>query len=468
MKKDAHKSFSSLNLKRIRAETALLKKADAHYRNAVKLEKAGKPLQARAEAAKGRALAKRVSDAGQYTDGPVGRLPNIMTLTWLQEQAVNALLAIREPGKRASGARLAQQKKAIYKRYAKGALKLGYTKEQIEMQWRDVKDIADLERRAENPQRKRNATVAGLKAELAQVDRDIAELETDPFYQETPGRKAYARKWLAHHRRQRRQIEALIKRRSNGVVEAAAGLQALEYFGGKVRGKKNPPKALSRLTKEGLQKALDRQRAHVSKLTDEMIRQGRGSEKFSDTVKKSDSLSMAYVAGTREVIALREELEKRMKYHGSAKPIKNPSITVLSKTFQGDADGSVQEEYAASAAPKNLARAGRLVFLKVAGKTYRIPGATVAIAPNNKLWIVGSRAPLFNTKAKPGEGLDVGEVSHICYETAKKHIGDGKRYEYVHEFGEEGGRRPHLIIDHEGMPILRGGDYTIKAEGIVN
>jgi len=122
----------------------------------------------------------------------------------------------------------------------------------------------------------------------------------------------------------------------------------------------------------------------------------------------------------------------------------------------------------ADAAPKNTARAGKLVFLKVAGRSLRIPGSMVAIAPNGKLWIGGDHAPLFNTKAKPGEGLDFGEVSHICYETAKAHIENGERVEYVHEFGEDGGKRPHLIIDHEGMPILRGGDYKIKAEGIVN
>lgn len=152
----------------------------------------------------------------------------------------------------------------------------------------------------------------------------------------------------------------------------------------------------------------------------------------------------------------------------STKRARNPSVEDLSRTFQGEADGSLQRDYAATGAPSNLARAGKLVFLKVAGRTIRIPGATVAIAPNKRLWITGDHAPLFETKARNGEGLDVGEVSHICYETAKAHIGEGKTFEYVHEFGEDGGRRPHLIIDHEGMPILRGGDYEVKAEGIVN
>jgi hypothetical protein len=141
---------------------------------------------------------------------------------------------------------------------------------------------------------------------------------------------------------------------------------------------------------------------------------------------------------------------------------KNPSVTAIAEKFQGKADGMVEEFYAANGAPSNLARAGKLVFLKVSGKTIRVPGAMVAIAPSEKIWITGTHAPLFKTKAKRGQGLDVGEVSHICYETAKAHIGGGKTFEYVHEFGEEGGKRPHLIIDSDGMPILRGGDYKIK------
>lgn len=146
---------------------------------------------------------------------------------------------------------------------------------------------------------------------------------------------------------------------------------------------------------------------------------------------------------------------------------KNPSVAAIAEKFQGKTDGAIEEFYAASSAPANLARAGKLVFLK-AGKVFRLPGAMVAIAPNEKLWIVGKHAPMFETKAKPGERLDVGELTEICYETAKRHIGNGKTFEYHHVFGEDGGKCPHLHIDHEGMPLIVGGDYKIRAEGIVN
>jgi hypothetical protein len=152
-------------------------------------------------------------------------------------------------------------------------------------------------------------------------------------------------------------------------------------------------------------------------------------------------------------------------------PTKNPSVAEMSERFQGRAVGNAHEYQASDSAPSNLSRAGKLIFLKLqGGKQVRMPGAMIAIDPRSeRLWIVGNRTPLFTRKAaRKGEALDYGEVAQVCYETAKAHVGSGKRFEYVHTFGEDGGKRPHLLVDYEGMPILRGGDYRIKAEGIVN
>lgn len=538
-----------------------------------------------------------------------------------------------------------------------------------------------------NPALKLNPTLSGLKNELTQVDRDIAELETDPFYGETPGRKAYRAKWLAYHRRQRRKLEQLMrdleraaKRRSNGIVEAAAGLQALEYIGAKAKksglgrkpkynpemfvvrwwsangnrlgehwfysrgkanefadtkdaraafvaiysvikgyfslvdgrepkknpagkenrfliqvvsitgkreqlttnsekqaketaaswysrgasvtvvdrkkktqtvyGTKNPVLLANRYRVTGTQR---RTRFYLqsNKLATGFIEKAEvfngpdSAQRAADQENRSKVWGFKWrierftkpistnprVKGSRDVLgvfhaenpsgarvglgrypqqALHKSLNQRVRKAEMDQTIssararylyslidkgwpaysdnspeqrtarqkakqeidyllktRNPSVADLSRTFQGEADGSIDRLYAADNAPANIARAGKLVFLKVNSKTFRLPGAMVGIAPNGKLWITGAGA-LFETKARKGEGLDVGEVSHICYETAKAHIGNGKTFEYVHEFGEEGGRRPHLIIDHEGMPILRGGDYKIRAEGIVN
>jgi hypothetical protein len=148
----------------------------------------------------------------------------------------------------------------------------------------------------------------------------------------------------------------------------------------------------------------------------------------------------------------------------------NPTVREQSEMFQGKANGKVETLKAASNAPADLARVGKLAGLKLTNRRaeLKIPGAMVALDTRGKLWIVGNRAPLFNVKAKPGEGLDYGEIEKIAYITAKAHVGNNKTFEYVHEFGEDGGKRPHLIIDPDGMPIIRGGDYTVKAAGIIN
>lgn len=148
--------------------------------------------------------------------------------------------------------------------------------------------------------------------------------------------------------------------------------------------------------------------------------------------------------------------------------IRNPTVRDVSEMFQGKASGAVKSLKAADTAPGDLARVGRLAFLKVNGKTLRIPGAVVCADTKERLWIAGTNSPMLTQRAKPGEGLDFGEISEIGYITSKQHVGGGKTFEYVHEFGEDGGRRPHLIVDSDGMPIVRGGSYKIRAEGIIN
>lgn len=179
--------------------------------------------------------------------------------------------------------------------------------------------------------------------------------------------------------------------------------------------------------------------------------------------------------GSQGAVAKRYERRYKVPYGDSkvraARRKKlNPSVQDVSKMFQGETNGAVDEMRAANSAPADLARIGRFVFLQVEGqrRPLRLPGAMVAADTKGRLWIVGNRTPLLSPKAKPGLLHDFGEVTRICYDTAKAHIGEGRRFEYVHEFGEDGGKRPRLLVDSEGMPILRGGDYKIEARGIVD
>jgi len=187
---------------------------------------------------------------------------------------------------------------------------------------------------------------------------------------------------------------------------------------------------------------------------------------------RSDILLKRLVELSRKIKRLQEVLAKQPagKLPNPRKRSKNPSVNELAQTFQGKVSGAVSEYKAANAAPSDLARIGKLVFLKLRDVRRQIaaPGAMVAVDTKGKLWLTSTRAPMFNNKAKPGTVNDFGEVEKICYLTAKAHVGNGELTEYVHEFGEDGGARPHLLVDAEGMPILQGGAYRIEKAGIVN
>ena len=77
-----------------------------------------------------------------------------------------------------------------------------------------------------------------------------------------------------------------------------------------------------------------------------------------------------------------------------------------------------------------------------------------------------SRVPDAEKVAK--DLYDLGEVRKIAYFTRKK-FDQFKPFTYVHDFGEEGGRKPRLMFDRGRKQMyLSGGDYKIKNEGIVN
>lgn len=141
----------------------------------------------------------------------------------------------------------------------------------------------------------------------------------------------------------------------------------------------------------------------------------------------------------------------------------NPSVRSLSEKFQGRVSGAVRRLKAASSAPSDLARLGKLIFFRVNGKDIRIPGAMVCASASEKIWIAGPEVPMLNQKAKRGGLLDFGKIEKIVYLTAKQHIGNGETFEYDHDFENP---LPSLRVDHEGMPIFHGGGYRIKAEGI--
>lgn len=62
-------------------------------------------------------------------------------------------------------------------------------------------------------------------------------------------------------------------------------------------------------------------------------------------------------------------------------------------------------------------------------------------------------------------GNPIGELTHVIYACEKQ--GDGYSF-YIHKMGEEGGKRPHLVVDGQGRCWIVGGDYTVEEGGITN
>lgn len=239
-----------------------------------------------------------------------------------------------------------------------------------------------------------------------------------------------------------------------GFSEARARDAATRELNKKRKTKKNPSDPIHRLALEGIH--------YVN--TD-----GKGARFLKQAIANAEthraSLSgKERQAATKLILHAKRELRRR----GQATAKQNPSVQAIAEKFQGRASGAVREYKAASVAPSNLARLGKLVLIVVEGRTIRIPGAMACVDTKEKLWIVGNRAPLFTVKAKPGQRINYGFIDRIVYDTAKAHIGNGKRYEYDHHLGEDGGRKPELHVDHEGMPVIVGGDYKITKAGIVN
>ena len=142
----------------------------------------------------------------------------------------------------------------------------------------------------------------------------------------------------------------------------------------------------------------------------------------------------------------------------------NPPVSKVFTEFRGREIRKKTSIKAANGTPATLAQIGKLKELKLRGRTIRFPSGHLAADGRKKLHIVGVK---MKYRGNPGGEVDCGEILAVTYEADKPHIEKGT-YNYVHKFGEEGGTRPHLILDPEGYPKIEGGSYGITSDGIID
>jgi len=164
------------------------------------------------------------------------------------------------------------------------------------------------------------------------------------------------------------------------------------------------------------------------------------------------------------------------------KPRANPSAAALREAFTGkDADSYTvhREEHMPAG---DYAQLGKLLALYVkprAGGQVQVikPRGTILVADESarQLWFVGGDQDIsaalgvFGVR-QCGDGLvELGEARRIDYKQRKEHVPDPDVDEWRHEFGEESGVRPLVLFDatHKRL-LLEGGEYVVRAEGIVN
>lgn len=109
---------------------------------------------------------------------------------------------------------------------------------------------------------------------------------------------------------------------------------------------------------------------------------------------------------------------------------------------------------------------GKLVLLKLAGggSVTPVDGLTYLCADGKKKLHLGTKGERLTDYPK---GV-VGTITQIEYEQRKPHLGYPKQTIFYHKTGEETGEKPMLYSDGKGGLLIRGGNYSIKPEGIRN
>lgn len=167
---------------------------------------------------------------------------------------------------------------------------------------------------------------------------------------------------------------------------------------------------------------------------------------------------------------------RRVQYIGKRKPVakRNPrkvskAVKGIYNEFQGRDSKREYSLAVPNGTPKDVATLGRLIEVQTAKHgvlRFNNNPAYLGSTAGRKL-VIGLSRPYRINNPDGGAAVDLGEVKAVVYKTRKPHLDDGAVHEYIHKLGEEGGARPHLVLQN-GVLSLKGGDYKITREGIRN
>jgi len=194
------------------------------------------------------------------------------------------------------------------------------------------------------------------------------------------------------------------------------------------------------------------------------IRAGRGFSKERAKRIREAAKSLQFT--------VRNPTPKKAAPKRRTNPVKVPRSRLF-ENFQGRTTSGVKwPESSPWLGSQRLIQLGKLHEIKLVGDKRPIavnPNRVILCATQTgKLAIVGQRFAKKNPGMKSNEVSFLGEIQHVVYETYKPHHGDRPKQLYIHELGEVTGQRPKLYADHLGFPIVRGGAYSVRPEGIVN
>jgi hypothetical protein len=165
-----------------------------------------------------------------------------------------------------------------------------------------------------------------------------------------------------------------------------------------------------------------------------------------------------------------------------AREKQNPSAAALRETFVGHAPDHETLADEPHMPAGDYAQLGTLLALYVkpaAGSqvqqiSFSHDRPKLVADESQRLWFFGGDQNITTSLGafraeNRGAGLfELGEARRIDYRQRKEHLA-GEGDEWRHDFGEETGVRPSLWFDSNNKRLLlKGGEYEIRPEGIVN